>query len=85
MIVGGDRPTRFRDGHGDMAHYYGAPWGAIVDGYQMIDTWWHRIDRAEDIDLDAFRQTDPVFAGYTLDDAFAFAQASIGELERQTA
>lgn len=79
------RPRRFRDGLGDYAHYAGAPWGAIVDGYQMINTVWHRIDEPGDIDLEAFRGTHSVFSDWNLEQAFTFAQESIGELEASPA
>jgi hypothetical protein len=65
----------------DVLGWGGAPWGAIVDGYQKIDTTWHRIDRPEDIDLDALRQSHPTFAGLKLDDAAELWRESLGELE----
>ncbi len=70
-----NRPQEF----GDPLGWAGAPWGAIVDGYQKIDTTWHRIDRTEDIDLDALRQSRPTFARITLAGAIRLWRESIDE------
>jgi len=71
------RPPRFADGLGRWA---AAPWGAIVDGYQLIDGVWCRIDDAMDIDLDAFRWSHPVFRNCDEQTAIDIWLASIGEL-----
>lgn len=69
----------------DPLGWAGAPWGAIVDGYQKIDTTWHRIDRPEDIDLDALHDTAPTFARCTIEEAVALWRESIGELDLEVA
>jgi hypothetical protein len=74
----GRTPVEFRDALG----WAGAPWGAIVDGYQKIDKTWRRIDRPEDIDLDALRQSHPTFADIKPLDAAELWRQSIGEMER---
>lgn len=71
-----NRSREFRDALG----WAGAPWGAIVDGYQKIDTTWHRIDRPEDIDLDALRHSHPTFAHMRMQDAVRLWRESIGEM-----
>ncbi len=58
-----------------------APWGAIVDGYQLADDTWHRIDKPEDINLQDFRDTHPTFSNAELDDAVRVWRESIGEME----
>lgn len=74
-----NRAKEFRDALG----WAGAPWGAIVDGYQKIDTTWRRIDRPEDIDLDALRQSHPAFSHVRMVDAVRIWRESIGDLERE--
>jgi hypothetical protein len=74
----GRTPKEFRDVLG----WAGAPWGAIVDGYQKIDKTWRRIDRPEDIDLDAFRQSSPAFSSARPEDAEAFWRESVGEMTK---
>jgi hypothetical protein len=59
-----------------------APWGAIVDGYQLIGDRWHRIDAPGDIDLEALRQCGPAFAAATLEQAVQLWRDSIGEMAR---
>lgn len=76
-----NRPAEFRDVLG----WAGAPWGAIVDGYQKVDTAWRRIDRPEDIDLDALRHTHPTFAHIRLADAVRLWRESIGEMTQSAA
>ena len=74
-----DRPDSFPDGNGDAP--YGAPEGAIVDGYQILDRIWWRIDRPTDIDLQALNATLPLSRPLTLDEAVELWQRSIGEME----
>lgn len=75
----GHTPATFPDGLGE----HGAPWGAIVDGYQKIRDTWHRIDRPGDIDLDALNGA-LAFSGnrpLSLEQAVEMWRESIGELE----
>lgn len=78
MTLVRNRVKEFRDVLG----WAGAPWGAVVDGYQKIDTTWRRIDRPEEIDLDALRQSHPTFARFRLVDAVRLWRESIGEMDR---
>lgn len=74
----GRYPEQFRDGHGE----YGAPFGAIVDGYQFQEFGiWHRIDEAGLIDLELFRSSAYPFRNATSADAEQVWRESIGELD----
>lgn len=72
----GRTPTEFQDALG----WAGAPWGAIVDGYQKIDKTWHRIDCPEDIDLESLRFSHPTFANISAEGAADLWRDSLGEL-----
>ncbi len=64
-----------------LADYAGAaPWGAIVDGYQLCRDRWYRIDNPDQIDLEDFRATHPTFANAELADAVRVWRDSIGEM-----
>ncbi len=74
----GRPPEQFRDGHGE----FGAPFGAIGDGYQLQEFGiWHRIDEPGQIDLELFRSSSSTFGGATAADAEQVWRESIGELD----
>lgn len=70
-------PKEFPDGRGEAS----APFGAIVDGYQVREFGiWHRIDEPGEIDLELFRGSARTFRQATAEDAERVWRESIGEL-----